>query len=159
MAMRECTDPGAVCFQDPSSGLIACDACGAPGQPCCTAGTCSNGGCCVGGACVAVGQACPGSGGGVCDGRSCSGCGAVGGNCCGGGPEVVGYCAAAGSACLIVTASPAAGITTRCYGCGKLGQPCCPAPVAFEGESCEKPLRCAGTLCVSAVIGPAANAP
>jgi hypothetical protein len=99
-------------------------ACGATGQPCCGAQTCSNG-CCVGGTCVADTAACTATTG-ICAVSTCAdiskgNCGGQGDPCCVGAPGTAtrngDYCVASGLAC-----NP---LTVRCEACGAANQLCC----------------------------------
>lgn len=129
-ATSQCLSPGAACM---AAGTVCsagqCQACGAPGEPCCAyfempqANPCPAGGCCnyaqgqTGGECIAVGGQCddPDSGSAetVCQAGSCITCGTSFGACCAGGK-----CTEANAACV--------SSSEMCMPCGGSGQPACP---------------------------------
>jgi hypothetical protein len=127
-----CTDPNTVCHYNIDSAPEICEACGGPGQPCCSFNECNNGGCCAPSAdltgmkCVAPGTSCS-STLDICAGGSCGSCGGLGQTCC----DNIG-CTAPSTTC----ADGEAG--RQCEACGDLDQLCC----SSRAEMCRAGLEC-----------------
>jgi hypothetical protein len=124
-----CTDPNTICHEITSDPQI-CEACGGPGQPCCSFNQCDNGGCCVpssdhtGMKCVAPGTSCS-STLDICAGGSCGSCGGLGQTCCDNF-----NCTAPSTICVFGT--------PECQACGDLDQVCC----SSRAEMCRPGLEC-----------------
>jgi hypothetical protein len=126
---NKCVGPSSACATASTICVAnACEACGAPGQPCCpTFGMpqstpCAAGGCCKylsagNGVCIAADSVCDapdaGSAATVCHAGSCAPCGSSFGPCC---PNNT--CTESGNLCVASS--------DTCMPCGGLGLPTCP---------------------------------
>jgi hypothetical protein len=116
---------------------LAMPICGAAGQPCCAAATCSFGGCCVSGSCIASGAAPSGMPTTICSNGAVVSCGAAGAPCCasngcGTGCCYSGVCVAANAFCA-PTLKCAANGSGSCGTCGASGSSSCCAGSPSNG--------------------------